>query len=431
MVRKARRSAKRKEKSSPRLRSDVAGVEELRRLGVEAPRVSRLDLRELILSAGIASLQQMMQEELEALCGSRYARKDGDEVASRWGSQGSIVVLGGQKLKVAKPRARLGGREVELPTWAAVQCEDPLNERVVEQMTVGVSTRKYRRSVEFSDEGVGTSKSEVSRRFIAMTQARMDRLLSAPLPKVDWVAIMIDGIEFADHIVLVVLGIDSDGNKHVLGIREGTTENASVCASLLSDVVGRGFPADKNILIVIDGGKGIRSAARKVFGKQGQIQRCTVHKKRNVLEHLPEARRPSVIAAMNEAYSKANAETAEKLLNNLARSLDKAHPGAAASLREGLSETLTVQRLGVHQDLARSLSTTNAIENLNGTIRHISRRVKRWRNGNMVLRWVATGIFEAANGFRRLRGCKQMATLVEGLRRLDSSNDGLHVADVA
>lgn len=428
---KGTRDSGRKGRSGAKIRSGVAAEVELGRLGVEKIGAVRLGLRELMLRAGASALQSLMIREIEELCGPRYARKSGEASASRWGSQDTDVVLGGQKIKVSRPRARRDGAEVPLASLESVQVEDPFNERVVEQMTVGVSTRKYKRSVEFGDVGSGTSKSEVSRRFVAMTQARMEKALGAPVGAVEWAALMVDGIEFADHVVIIALGIDGTGAKHVLGLREGSTENASVCHSLLADVVARGFPADRNLLVVIDGGKGLRKAVRKVFGSFGCIQRCTVHKKRNILDHVPEERRPGVLASLNEAYSARNPETGKKLLNNLARTLDKTHPGAAASLREGLDETLTVQRLGIPPALARSLSTTNAIENLNGTIRHVSKRVKRWRDGTMVLRWAATGVFEAARGFRRIKGYKQMPILVESLRQLDASPEAEAMAKVA
>ena len=431
MGRATTKQRQKKGRTGAKIRSGVAAQKELGRIGIEAADAPRLGLREMMLVAGMAAQQDLMLQEIEELCGPRYGRKVSEASARRWGSQGTQVVLGGQKVRVDKPRARRAGQEIVLDSLKALQQEDPLNERVLEQMTVGVSTRKYRRSVEFGDVGSSTSKSEVSRRFVAMTQARLKKAMSAPLKPVEWAALMIDGIEFADHVVLIALGIDVSGDKHVLGIREGSTENAAVCRALLADVLDRGFPSDKHLLVVIDGGKGLRKAVRAVFGSLAQVQRCTVHKKRNITEHLPEARRPSVLASLNEAYSKRNPETAKRLLSNLARTLETEHPGAASSLREGLDETLTVQRLNVPTALRPSLSTTNAIENLNGTIRHVSKRVKRWRDGNMVLRWVATGVLEAEKGFRRINGCKHMAKLVKGLRQLDASIPGAGVAKVA
>jgi len=218
------------------------------------------------------------------------------------------------------------------------------------------------------------------------------------------------------------LGIDETGTKHVLGFREGTTENQTVCKELLADVVARGVPADRSLLVVIDGGKGLRKAVSDVFGQYALVQRCRVHKRRNVLEHLPEGERGPVRAAMNEAYKSTSAETALRLLENLARSLDKRHPSAAASLREGMEETLTVTRLGLTGALSKTLETTNPIENLNGGIRRVGGRVKYCRNGRMALRWVATSALECARNFRRLKGHQEMPKLVAALRDRDNKH---------
>jgi putative transposase len=231
---------------------------------------------------------------------------------------------------------------------------------------------------------------------------------------------MVDGLNFHDHLILIVLGIDESGGKHLLGFREGTTENQTVCKELLADVVDRGVPADKSLLVVIDGGKGLRRAVSDVFGKFALVQRCRVHKRRNVLEHLPEGERGQVRAAMNEAYRAPSADTALRLLENLARSLDKKHPSAAASLREGMEETLTVTRLGLTGALSRTLETTNPIENLNGGVRRVSGRVKRCRNGRMALRWVVTSALEAARNFRRLKGHREIPKLVAMLNIRDT-----------
>lgn len=379
------------------------------------------ELREVMLIGGMAIVEALFKQDIEALCGARYTRKQ-EGLASRWGEQQGAVVLGGRKVTVTRPRARREGKEVLLPSYQQFQHEDPLDDRALEQMLVGVSTRKYRRSLEPVIEGIdekSISKSEVSRRFVAMTQAQMDGLLSKSLGDVEWAALMVDGIAFAEHVVVVALGIDVSGKKHLLGAREGSTENATLCKELLSGIVARGFPADRSVLVAIDGGKGLRKAVTEVFGQFAMVQRCLVHKRRNVLDQLPENLRTQVNAAMNQAYSAASYDTALRQLQNQARALEKSHPGAAESLREGLEETLTVKQLGLPERLARSLATTNPIENLNGTIRHVSGRVKRWRSGNMVVRWVAAGALEAQKGFRRLKGHADMPKLVAALRARD------------
>ncbi len=380
----------------------------------------RKDMRDLMVQGGLAVMRAMLEEDLVALCGPRYGRAGSDGAQGhRWGSQRGVVVMGGQKIGVDKPRARKDGKEVALPTYGELSREDPLNERAFEQMVVGVSTRKYARSIETPPAPLETTsigRSSVSRRFVAKSQGQLNAALHAPLGERHWAAIMVDGIAFVDHIVVIALGIDATGAKHVLGIREGSTENATLCREMLSDIVDRGVPADRSLLFVIDGGKGLRKAIAQVFGQYAMVQRCQVHKRRNVLEQLPEDKKPQVKKVLEQAYTPGtSAATAERQLVNLARALEEAHPSAAASLLEGLQETLTVKSLGLPEPLSRSLATTNAIENLNGTVRRVAGRVKRWRGGTMVLRWVASGVLEAQRGFHRLRGHTAMPLLCQAL----------------
>jgi putative transposase len=297
-------------------------------------------------------------------------------------------------------------------------------------MLVGVSTRKYARSLEAMPaelEEAGASKSAVSRRFVAKTQAQLEAALSQPLRSRTWLALLIDGIQFHEHVVLVVLGVDDTGDKHVLAFREGSTENATLCREMLADLVARGVPADRSLLVVIDGGKGLRRAVNDVFGRNALVQRCQVHKKRNVLDHLPEGLRAQTSAALSEAYAAISHELALAQLQNLERALAKKQPSAASSLREGLEETLTVKKLGLTGWLAKTLETTNPIENLNKGIRRVSGRVDRCRSGAMALRWVATGALESARGFRRLKGHAQISKLITALRARDAELDAADV----
>lgn len=329
--------------------------------------------------------------------------------------------MGGRRVQVRRPRARtVDGNEVELPSWAAFAAEDPLRERAVEQMLVGVSTRRYARSLEpLPDDLVarGTSRSAVSRRFVAATEKQMAEWLGRDLGAINLVVLMIDGVYIEEHVLLVALGIDSDGQKHVLGVREGATENAASCTALITDMRERGLRTDRSVLAVIDGSKALAKAIRDVYGARGLIQRCQAHKSRNVLDQLPEDARPSVRQALRDAYGSADVGRAKKLLTNLARRLRDQHPGAAASLDEGLDETLTVKRLGLPSKLERQLSTTNAIENLMRAVRQLTRRVKRWRGGRMILRWTVTAVADAAHRFRRVTGARDgMTRLVLGLK---------------
>lgn len=381
---------------------------------------ARARLREVLIEGGLAVATAILEEEVTRLCGPRYTRQPG--LASRWGYGPGEAVLGGRRVKLKRPRVRREGAEVLLETYEDFQREDPLTSRAVEQMLLGVSTRKYARSLESVSpalEDFGTSRSAVSRRFVAKTAEQLEVALSERLDDRQWAALMVDGLNFDEHLILIVLGIDESGAKHLLGFREGTTENQTVCRELLADVVDRGVPADRSILVVIDGGKGLRKAVSDVFGRYALVQRCRVHKRRNVLEHLPEGERGRIRAAMNEAYKARSHKTALGLLENLANVLDASHPSAAASLREGMAETLTVLKLGLTGTLSRTMETTNPIENLNGGVRRIAGRVKRCRNGRMALRWVVTAALEAARTFRRLKGHREMPKLVAALLSYD------------
>ena len=295
-----------------------------------------------------------------------------------------------------------------------------MSARVAEQVVLGVSTRGYQRSLEPADESIeagGTSKSNASRALIDATTEKLAQFVSRSLADLDLVAMFIDGIEFAGHSVVVALGVTIHGTKAPLGIWAGSTENTTLVTELLSNLVARGLRVEQSMLFVIDGGKAIRKALRDVFGNRAIVQRCQVHKARNVRDHLPESRRAYVAKQMRDAYTSATASTAKKKLLQLASWLtSNGEDSAAASLREGLDETLTVMRFALSKSLQRSFATTNAIENMNGSLRRIARNVKRWRDERMIRRWVALGITEAQRGFRRIKGHKDMPSLIAALR---------------
>jgi transposase-like protein len=392
----------------------------VQQLVLEIPEIVGRQLHELVVGAGMSVLARMLEAERERLCGSRYEHSS-SRSAVRGGHVPGELALGGRRVSVSRPRVRgVDGHEVKLRTWEAFARDDVLNERAVEQMVIGVSTRKYQRSLEAVDVKTrGTSKSAVSRRFVALTQARLDEMMQADLSKLDLSVLMIDGIVFDSHVILVALGIDVDGRKHILGVHEGATENTVACTALLANLRDRGMRTDRSILVVIDGSKALHKAVVDVFGKKAIVQRCQVHKSRNVVEHLPDSMHGKVKAAMKQAYQTKEVDRARRQLENLARSLESEHPSAAASIREGLDETLTIKRFGLSDALVRTLSTTNAIENLNSGIRRVCKRVTTWKGGTMILRWVGAALAEHSRGFRRLRGHAGMRTLVAELRALD------------
>ena len=395
-------------------------------LWLRLPAMVREALYDTLMVTGLACMDEVLEAERAALCGVRYAHQ-AQRQAQRAGHVPSSLVLGGRRVTVSRPRVRsVAGRELKLPSWREWSARDPLEARALEQMVLRVSTRRYARSLEPLPAPVatrGTSKSAVSARFVYGTERKLGELLSRDLHGLKLVALIIDGVHFGQHVVLAAVGVDERGHKHVLGLREGATENAAAVKALLADLVERGLDTNRSLLIVIHGAKALHKAVAEVFGRRALIQRSREHKKRNVTEALPERLRAGVRSAMVQAYATRNAKCARRLLENLARQLEHQHPGAAASLREGLEETLTVMRLDLPENLERILSSTNLIENLFSRVREIGRRVKRWQSGTMLLRWTAAGVIEAERGFRKLAGYRARPTLVAALRAHDAQLD--------
>ena len=387
----------------------------------------------LCIDAGQKVLAALMESDRIALCGPKGV-PDSQRRAVRGGSTASQVVLGGQRIAVRRPRARsMADGELALPSFEWAASGDPLDAATMAAIAAGVSTRRYastQEPVAAAHQPRAASKSAVSRRFVQLSQEQLAQWLARPIDELDLPVVMIDGIHFRDRVILLAIGIDAQGNKHVLGLREGSTEAARVVASLLSDLIDRGLDAQRMRLWVIDGGKALRKAIVQTFGATALIQRCQEHKRRNVLEHLPEDMQASVKRALKDAWSASDAETGRRQLQRLASSLQAKHPGAAASLREGLEETLTVQELGITGALYRTLRTTNPIENLNGSVARYCRNVKRWGDGQMVLRWVASALSDAAQRMRKLRGSSQMRSLLKTLeaRRPDADNGTIRKA---
>ena len=384
------------------------------------------DMREgllaLAVGAGLQVMQQLMEADVAAVCGPR-GRHDPDRAATRHGSGRGSVTLGGRRVPVSRPRVRAvdGSGEVPVATYELFTGTELLGKMAMERMLAGVSTRRYPVALEpvgaqVEADGKSTSKSAVSRKFVAMTETALADLLAADLTGLDLVAIMIDGVHFADHLCVVALGIGIDGTKHPLAVVEGSTENTTLVRGLLVGLRDRGLDVTRPILAVLDGAKALSAAVREVFDHP-VIGRCQLHKIRNVQDHLPEKLRGLVGQRMRQAYHADSALAAQALLEGLAAELDKTHPGAAGSLREGMAETLTVLRLGVPPTLARTLRSTNAVESMISISRDHSRNVKRWRDGQMALRWCAAGMIEAGKQFRRVNGHLHLPALRTALAR--------------
>jgi putative transposase len=319
---------------------------------------------------------------------------------------------------VSRPRARTadGEREVELDTYAHFAARDQLADVMLERMLAGVSTRRYARTGEpvgsdIDEVARSTSKSAVSREFVSRTREHLIDLMSRPLADLRLAVVMLDGIELKGRCCVVCLGIDTDGIKHPLGLWDGSTENATVATTLLANLTGRGLDVDQGVLVVLDGGKALRKAVNDVFGVHTPVQRCVRHKERNVLDHLPEHQRDTVRRRLRGAWALDDHDAALERLRVLADELARSDPGAAASLREGMEETLTITRLGVTGQLKRTLASTNPCESMIETVRRTSRNVKRWKNGDMCLRWTAAGMLEAEQQFRKIIGFNDLAKL--------------------
>ena len=381
---------------------------------------------DLCVHSGLQVLDAMMEQDREDLCGPRW-QHDPDRSAGRAGTTASEITLGGRRLPITRPRVRnTNGQELELPSFGLVSRRDALDRHTMSAIACGVSTRKYARSLDPLPSDVkerSVSQRSVSRRYVALTTKQMTSWLTTPLGDHHFPIIMIDGIILGDHTVLIALGIDTEGRKQVLGLREGDTENSRVAKALLRDLVARGLDPERARLFVIDGAKALSSAIEKMFGSLGVIQRCQIHKHRNILSHLPEGLHESVKRILKEAWGLSDAKVAKRRLESLASSLETDHPGAAASVREGLDETLTLQGLGIGGALYKKLRTTNAIENLNSGITTYSRNVKRWQGGSMVVRWVGAAIVEAEKKFRRVQGWRDIEKLVRALRVFEAEQE--------
>jgi transposase-like protein len=377
------------------------------------------------LTAGLASISQMLEEDVTDLAGDRYGRSPGDP-GYRWGATKGKLGFHGGKVEIERPRVRskASGAEMELPSWQEAVEGGFLQQWAMSLMLMNVSTRKFGRAVRLPEAGVsaeagsGLSKSAVSRRFKALTEARLAEWMSSQLSHLDLLVIQIDGLHLDDNLLMIgAVGVDSDGHKHPLGVVEGATENTATVQALLDNLVDRGLDPTVCRLFIVDGAKALSKAIRRTFGADIPIQRCQVHKARNITERLERKLHAAVRRALRQAWQIDDADKAERLLRNLARRLELDAPGVSASILEGLDEILTVTRLGLPENLRRSLASTNIIESMNSVIRQVCRNVKRWRNAKMALRWTAAGMLEAAKGFRRLKAYKQLPILKAALEK--------------
>jgi len=376
----------------------------------------------LSVAVGLGVLTELMEEEVDDVVGPK-GKWNPERTAVRHGHEDGEVTLGGRRVEVQRPRVRTadGESEVQLSTYEHFADRDPLARVVLERMLAGVSTRRYRRTQEPVGEQVeqkarSTSKSAVSRTFVERTREAMGELMSRQLGDLRLAVMMLDGLELKGRMMIVALGISTEGVKIPLRLWEGSTENATVATALLSDLVERGLDPEQGMLFVLDGSKALRKAVRSVFGEV-PVQRCIRHKERNVMGHLLERDRPPIKTRLRRAWAETNYHRGLKQLQVLASELDRTHPGAAGSLREGMEETLTVIRLGIKGKLKRTLESTNPAESMIDTVRTTQRNVKNWSSGEMGLRWTSAGMLEAEKQFRKVIGYTQLPQLAVAIER--------------
>ncbi len=361
--------------------------------------------------AGLQIIRAVIEDEVRRRVGPRH-QPDAGSSCLRWGQQPGYVVFAGQKVGVERPRVRTRqGEEVPLDSYARLQHDGRRQRAVREGIVAGLTSRNYRRAVDSVLEGYGIEKSSVSRQFVAASAGQLKKLYEKKLEELDLVAILIDGIHLGKQVLVVALGIETSGEKHVLGLWQGATENTAVVKELLEDLVARGLNPERRYLFVIDGAKALRAAIERVFGQRAEVQRCQIHKRRNVKEHLPKSAQGDTDRRIRNAYAMTDYTAAKAELEKIFRQLERINPSAARSLEEGLEETLTVHRLGVGTLLRRTLASTNPIESCLSTVERVARNVKRWRAGDHALRWTATGLLEAERNFRRVKGYRELELL--------------------
>jgi len=386
----------------------------------------RRGVGELIRQAGLQLMQLMMEEEVRSLVGER-SRPQPDRRLNRWGTEQGYCIAMGQKVPLERPRVRdtEEDKEVRLGTYETFHRGEPLTETVWEKLMLGLSTRKYGQAVREFSEAYGLEKSAVSERFIEASRDKLQQLMERRLDKMDFCALLIDATPFAGQQMVVALGVGQEGKKMILGIRQGATENATVVGELLGDLANRGLDFSVPRLYVLDGGKALHAAVKKYAGESAPIQRCQVHKRRNVLDHLTEEQKPAVAKRLNAAYALEDYSAAKQALQGLHRELMDLNPSAARSLGEGLEETLTVHRLGIPLQLRKTLASTNVIESAFSVVERVCLNVKRWQGGDQRERWVGSGLFVAEKQFRRVTGHKHIPKLTRELEVLISPKKGV------
>jgi len=375
----------------------------------------RKGVGELIRQAGLQLMDLLMQEEVREVVGERSQRQ-AERRANRWGVEHGYCVVMGQKVPIERPRVRTtDDKEVRLGSYEMFHRGEPLTETVWEKLMLGLSTRKYGQAVRQFTEAYGLEKSAISEHFIEASRAKLKDMMEHRLENRRLCALLIDATPFEGQQMVAALGIAQDGRKTILGVRQGATENATVVGELLGELMNRGLDFTEPRLYVLDGGRALTAAVKKYAGESAVIQRCQVHKRRNVLDHLTDEQKPAAARKLNAAYALENYAAAKQALNALHRELMDLNPSAARSLGEGMEETLTLHRLHVPMQLRKTLASTNVIESAFSIVERVCRNVKRWHAGDQRERWVGSGLLVAQKQFRRITGYKQIPVLIREL----------------
>ncbi len=411
----SRREVLRVEESAPEtvsIQLSLPIAEILADMGSEVERIAG--------EVGLALMEATIASEVNQRVGERY-RHNPDRSASRWGFQEGSVFFAGQKMAIKRPRIRdINGNEVPLKNYETFGSDGRMQRAVAGRVLAGVSTRNYAESVKAFGDGYGIDRSSVSRHWKAASPKNLKEFMERPLDELDLAVLMIDGTEYQGILLVVALGIDTTGKKHVLGFWEGATENTAVCDSLLDHLIERGFDPSQKYLFVLDGSKALRKSVTKRFGKDAIVHRCIEHKKRNILGHLSRKHHNIVKLKLRNAWNSKSYKEARRKLLAVADYLRELNESAARSLEEALEDTLTLHRLRIPEQLRRALRTTNTIESVFSSVEERIKNVKRWRSGSMVQRWAGTILLEKEKRFRRIKGCREMPTLMLSLRPVDT-----------
>ncbi len=381
---------------------------------------TKVALIQTLIPIGLEYVQEMLQQEVMHLAGSRYVRREESGTGNyRWGKQGGSIYLGDQKVAIEVPRVRKveTGKEVPLESYKKLQIPTGLDEKLLLKVLYGLSSRQYEKVAETVPESFGLSASSVSRRFIKSSKNKLQELEERRLEKYDIVSILLDGKSLADEEVLIALGITVEGEKIILGFVQTASENARVCKEFLKDLIERGLCYQQGLLFVIDGSKGIRKAIDDVFGDYAAVQRCQWHKRENVVAYLPKTKQNNMRKKLQKAYEEPTYERAVQSLKRIRTELKLLNESAVRSLDEGFEETLTLHRLGVFEELGISLKTTNCLESINGQVARFTRRVTYWKNSNQRRRWVACALLEIEKGLRKIKGYRHLPMLRKSIQR--------------